>query len=256
VIPEHDVHATESTKPNPATAEITRDFPPAIDTDRVMHYSEAPGLQQAWEAMNASFTSMWDHRDPAAPNPVVDTYIASELCLPRGPQWNEAVVGILLAENMWFRDVPNYNGSSDLLFPAESIVGDVSAFIRHQARREHRTLVPIWSHRVGGRRLVSLDMPVGESGIRLHDLVASGTDPQDMVTALLPEDPRLASALETMEPEERAVALAWASWKVASWEEAALLAGVDNPAAMGERVRRKLKRLGRKLTTQEPGGAQ
>lgn len=99
-------------------------------------------------------------------------------------------------------------------------------------------------------------MPVGESGIRVHDLVADGADPQDVVTALLPEDPRLAAVLEGMEPEERAVALAWASWNVASWEEAALLAGVDNPAVMGERVRRKLKGLGRKLTAQERGGAQ
>ena len=252
--PEHDVHATESTKPQPATTGVMWCLPAATGVDGFDHYSEAPGLQQAWEAMNASFTSLWEHRDPAAPNPVVDTYVAGELCLPRGPKWNEAVVGILLADNMWFRDVPDYGGG-DTLFPAESIVGDVSAFIRHEARREHRALVPIWSHRVGGRRLVSLDMPVGEGGLRLHDLVASGADPQDVVTALLPEDPRLATALEAMEPEERAVALAWASWKVASWEEAALLAGADNPAAMGERVRRKLKRLGRKLTTQDPGGA-
>lgn len=236
--------------------------PPAATTSNATrtavftsHYTEAPGLMPALRARDASHwrqhvNTALARRDEAE----LDNYIAAELRLPRGPQWDEAIVSVLQDGNeRWFRKIPEQLAGEDTGFPlAHSLVEDVSTFVRHQARREHRVLVPVWSHRVGGRRLVSLDMQVGESGIRLHDLVAGGVDPQQAVTGLLPEDPRLAAVLEALEPGERAVALAWASWNVAGWEEAALLTGATDPAAMGERVRRKLKRLGRALGAQQP----
>ncbi|MFD7556416.1 hypothetical protein ACFV9E_17995 [Streptomyces sp. NPDC059835] len=54
----------------------------------------------------------------------------------------------------------------------------------------------------------------------------------------------MGAVLSTLTPEELKVALAWAHWQVTTWTEAAALIGATDPVAFGERVRRKLKRLG------------
>ena len=56
---------------------------------------------------------------------------------------------------------------------------------------------------------------------------------------------RVDAVLRGLTPEERSVALAWARTGD-SWEDAAADAGL--PASHGERVRRKLKRLGAQHT--------
>jgi hypothetical protein len=58
-----------------------------------------------------------------------------------------------------------------------------------------------------------------------------------------PDEARLAAILRALRPDERAVALAWTHPGVATWKEAALQAGATVPAAMGERVRRKVRCL-------------
>jgi hypothetical protein len=52
--------------------------------------------------------------------------------------------------------------------------------------------------------------------------------------------------LEQLDDSERKVALLSASEPGTTWTEAAALAGASNPEAYGERVRRKLHRLGKR----------
>ncbi|MCQ4045836.1 hypothetical protein ACFOSC_27840 [Streptantibioticus rubrisoli] len=65
-------------------------------------------------------------------------------------------------------------------------------------------------------------------------------------------DPRLDRVFRGLAPAEEAVALVWADGGT-SWEGAALDTGL--PAAYGERVRRKLKRLGERCTARTVAAA-
>lgn len=126
----------------------------------------------------------------------------------------------------------------------------------------HRQLAPLWERKVQGQRLRSLDFGLG-SDWTLHDLVASGPDPYEALFGTLPDDPRLATVLARLTHAERAVALAWAHQSVTNWAQAAAdaialapdqfiqFAGLT-PAALGKRVRRKLKRLGTAQQTARP----
>ncbi|MFD5815615.1 hypothetical protein [Streptomyces sp. NPDC127038] len=227
---------------------------------------QPPSFNAAWEALYASAgrsvdNRAWSEYDEfsnqsirALNAAIVTEYVRTELCLPQGPQWNEAAATALHApQSRWWYQIDDDGSGYSQVNTAAPAYQDVSREIRRQARREHRLLVPIWSHRVGGRRLVSLDLPLGDDGSTLHDLVRGGLDPQEVATGAYLDDPRLAAILEALEPMERLVALTWASWKVGSWEEAAALAGAPCPASVGERVRRKLKRLGRRHTTNGAG---
>ncbi|MFI5876613.1 hypothetical protein ACIBAH_30005 [Streptomyces sp. NPDC051445] len=129
-------------------------------------------------------------------------------------------------------------------------------------REIHRQLTPLWRRRCAGERLLSLDVPVLANGLTLADFVAGGPDPADILTGMLPEDPRVLAVLEQMFPIERAVALAWSRSGTLSWTEAAatVLALTSqahvqggNAEALGERVRRKLKRLGRRASHSRDG---
>ncbi|MFF1678805.1 hypothetical protein ACFVYG_22540 [Streptomyces sp. NPDC058256] len=149
----------------------------------------------------------------------------------RGAKWGEAVSTALMGD--WVD--PLLHGGK--MGPAA--IDD----LRAEARTVHRQLTPLWRRRAGGSRVLLLDTPLGD-GLTLYDLVASSPDPQDLVHGTLPDDARLANILKTLLPAERTVTLLWAHPAVATWTEAALLARAPNPAAFGERVRRKLKRLG------------
>ncbi|MFF4402786.1 hypothetical protein [Streptomyces sp. NPDC001480] len=71
---------------------------------------------------------------------------------------------------------------------------------------------------------------------------------EDLVFETAFEDPRVDAVLRGLTENERRVAMAWAHPSTASWTEAARFAGVSDPEAFGERVRRKLKRLGTEYT--------
>ncbi|WP_198351818.1 hypothetical protein [Streptomyces typhae] len=117
------------------------------------------------------------------------------------------------------------------------------ADLRAQARTIHQQLRPLWRRRAGGSRVVLLDTPLGHE-VTLYDLVAGSPTPPELALGALPDDPRLTAVLNALTPAERRVALAWAHPAVATWAEAALAAGAADPVKAGERVRRKLKRLG------------
>ena len=80
--------------------------------------------------------------------------------------------------------------------------------------------------------------------VPLGDLVA---DPR--AAEMLPEtfwsDERIARVLSGLSTDEHRVAITYTTIEHSSWEAAAALAGM--PAAFGERVRRKLQRLGKRF---------
>jgi hypothetical protein len=62
------------------------------------------------------------------------------------------------------------------------------------------------------------------------------------------DDPRVDAVLAKLTVEERRVAMAWACRCTDTWPQAARFVGAIDPEAFGERVRRKLKRLGTEYT--------
>jgi hypothetical protein len=114
--------------------------------------------------------------------------------------------------------------------------------LRRHAKAEHRHLKPLWKRKVGGRLWRSLDEPAGD-GTTLRDVVTDHRRPEDSVFYGELEDPRVLAVLRSLKPAEAAVAAAYSSSRM-TWAEAAAEAGVSDPAGFGERVRRKLKRLG------------
>ncbi|MGW0538627.1 hypothetical protein [Streptomyces sp. NPDC003032] len=152
------------------------------------------------------------------------------LGLRTGNLWREAVSTVLLG------DWAEHRGT-------EVYVHCSIADLRAQARVIHQQLRPLWRRRANGSRVLSLDTPLGNN-LTLYDLVAGSPTPPELALGALPDDPRLIVVLNALTPAERRVALAWAQPAVATWTEAALAAGAADPVKVGERVRRKLKRLG------------
>jgi hypothetical protein len=153
------------------------------------------------------------------------------LCLPVSERWREAVSTALLGN--WMN--PLFCGQ--LLKPHE-----VVSQLRAEAREFHRQAVPLWRRRSNGRRVLLLDTPMGEN-VSLYDLLASRTAVPEEAIGFVPADARLAALLRALHPTEREVVQAWADPGIGTWAEAALHAGVADPEVVGERVRRKVKRL-------------
>ncbi|MFF0385398.1 hypothetical protein [Streptomyces sp. NPDC004286] len=180
---------------------------------------------------------------------LIEKFMAVDLGLWRGARWQEPVTTALLGD--W----------ASTLYTHGTIRRGALSRLMREVREIHRQLTPLWRRRCAGERLLSLDVPVLENGLTLADLVAGGPDPADILTGMLPDDSRVLAVLEQMFPIERAVALAWSRSGTSSWTEAAAMvlaltsqAYVQGDAeALGERVRRKLKRLGRRARHSRDG---
>ncbi|ARH93614.1 hypothetical protein [Streptomyces sp. MOE7] len=184
---------------------------------------------------------------------LIEQFMAVDLGLWRGARWQEPVTTALLGD--W----------AGTLYTHGTIRRGALSVLMREVREVHRQLTPLWRRRCSGERLLSLDVPVLENGLTLADLVAGGPDPAEVLTGMLPDDPRVLAVLEQMFTIERAVALAWSRSGTSSWTEAAAkvlaLTSQATPQsyvegdaeALGERVRRKLKRLGRHAR-HSPGG--
>lgn len=170
-----------------------------------------------------------------AENPL-DEFTRRHLVLPRGPKWQEAVSSAVLDD--WTLAMSGGGTSIDDAFVP---------VIKDDVRRIHRQLVPLWRRRIRGSRVLMLEAPLGEE-LTLLDLVAGELRMDDLIFETAFDDPRLASVLAGLTEAERAVAMAWAHPAIGTWTEAARFAGAAEPCACGERVRRKLKRLGAKHT--------
>ncbi|MFB7277184.1 hypothetical protein ACFCZV_08750 [Streptomyces hydrogenans] len=180
----------------------------------------------------------------------IDRFSSRALGLRQGPKWREAVSTALLSR--W--EVRVMNAPVDISLLAE---------LRTEAKAIHRQLTPLWKRKVRGSRLRLLDALMShETSMTLYDVLA-GSPARDLLNGAVPDDPRIASVLSCLDPVEHAVALAWAEQPTGSWAEAAVdvismdpvrFAGLD-PAALGERVRRKLKRLGTQRAIRNSAGA-
>lgn len=123
--------------------------------------------------------------------------------------------------------------------------GALSVFLA-EASVINQQLTPIWGHKANREYVRLLDAPLGQHGMTLYD-VLSGQPTIDLSFAGF-EDPRLIEILETLSPDERAVAMWRSRHGITSWPEAAMAAGVPEPEVVGERVRRKVKRLAARIT--------
>lgn len=173
-----------------------------------------------------------------------------------GPRWQEAVE-TALAGDRW----------RELQLSGEPVPGALD-MLRADARAIHRQLLPIQRRKVSGQRLLSLDFALGD-GLIVYDVLHGGPDPQEALCGILPDHPKINEVLSQLDVLERAVAVAYANPKtMPTWTEAAAEAVAMTPvqspgidvAALGERVRRKLQRLGKRHAAQEsmplasPGG--
>ncbi|MFE9427743.1 hypothetical protein ACFYNO_32825 [Kitasatospora sp. NPDC006697] len=165
----------------------------------------------------------------------VDAFSRDWLGLSDPARWREAVENALLGD--WVQHL----GRGLLRDP------DLLGLLHRHTRIEHRHLQPLWERRVRGRRLRLLQDPVAE-GLVLADLIADPRRFEDTIFAAELADSRLAAVLSGLAPVEAAVAAAYAADPKASWTEAAAAAGHPAPEAFGDRVRRKLKRLGERHT--------
>lgn len=187
------------------------------------------------QALNARQAALLDD------TPQIDAFTSDVLGLWSG--WRESVSTALLGD--W----------ASPLLSSGSLAPTALDCLRTEARILHRQLTPMSRRRVAGERLWSLDFRIIDD-LTTYDLISGGPDPYEVLTGTLPDDPRVTSVLAQLRPIEHAVAMTWASTRVTSWAEAAAdVIALDpaqfatcDPRALGERVRTKLIRLGKRHT--------
>ncbi|RPE26690.1 biotin-dependent enzyme [Streptomyces sp. Ag109_O5-1] len=244
-VPETEVRDAETSGRNPFGHDAFHfgDRPLAVTTDSYtyMPYPEAitPAVSAALRARDFALQipepSEGLLRQGGTSNPL-DDFLQRHLVLHGGPKWREAA-STALAED-WFVELPE-SRTIDETF-VRSIKPDVQTI--------HRQLMPVWEHKVSRLRVLQLEAPLGGSGLTLLDVVAGELRMEDLVFETAFDDPRVDAVLRGLTEDERRVAMAWAHPYADTWTEAARLAGAADPEAFGERVRRKLKRLGDRYT--------
>ncbi|MET9219055.1 hypothetical protein ABZX65_09880 [Streptomyces sp. NPDC003300] len=213
---------------------ITGTYPPRAaltPRERAMFAYVATMQARCWYWQGDPLASLLTGREAAVcgHDDAVDYVARSTLGFSqaKAASWREAVSTALLGD--W---VP--------LLGEEDASLIVPRHVKREASRVHRQLKPLWEHQAGGRRVALLNTPIAD-GLTLGDLVAAKTRPD---ADLLPE---IETILMELGADELDVALAWArDPAIRSWAEAARSTGAPNPEKLGERVRRKLRRLGDK----------
>ncbi|MCF2131018.1 hypothetical protein L1I79_32030 [Strepomyces sp. STD 3.1] len=114
--------------------------------------------------------------------------------------------------------------------------------LRNRVWRIHADLQPIWTRRTSRSRVLLLDTPLG-ADLTLYDLLAASPSSAGIAAGEEPDDARLGALLRALDEVDRTVVLAWMHPGVATWADAALLAGTPKPEVYGERVRRRVRRL-------------
>ncbi|MDF3300149.1 hypothetical protein [Streptomyces tropicalis] len=120
----------------------------------------------------------------------------------------------------------------------DSALGQLKA----EARTVHRQLVPVWRRRTRHGRVLSLDADLSD-GLSLHDLLAVDVDYLSYTVGGVFEDERLNGILRALSEDERQVVFALALGEGTTWAEAAATVGATDAKALGDRVRRKTRRL-------------
>ncbi|WP_438297694.1 hypothetical protein [Streptomyces sp. HUAS TT7] len=170
----------------------------------------------------------------------IDAFSRDWLGLSQPERWRGAVEMALLGD--WVHTLGR--GCAD----DPSILG----LLRQHTDAEHRALLPLWERRVRGKRTALLSQSAGTAWT-VEDLLVEHRTPESEVLAAELADSRLVVVIRGLAPEEASTARVWAS-TAQTWDQAALAAGC--PAAHGERVRRKLKRLGDRHTARSAAAAQ
>ncbi|XVV08186.1 hypothetical protein ACQP2X_25385 [Actinoplanes sp. CA-131856] len=160
---------------------------------------------------------------------------------PNGQPHVEAAKEALL-EDAWMKAAPE----------------NVKKVLFKRIRELHRNHRLIGDTKLRHRHVVSLHAPLGQEGsdsdvvLTLAEALADPRSSEDLVLGS-PEfrDPRIDRVLDKLKPGEREVADLYAVHDGMTWDLAAAAAG--QPPAFGERVRRKLDRLGKDFTSRQPG---
>jgi hypothetical protein len=166
-------------------------------------------------------------------NVPVARFIKTWLGLRVSPERIEAVSAALLEEG-WDVGIPDD--------PAYLITD-----LRKRTARQARVLRPIWETQLNHQTIGMLDEPVRTNNgmlLTIADLVPGARPIEDLVLASEWEEQRLRRVLDRLKPDELRVTNIYAQRSELTWAEAARIAGAADPAAVGERIRRKLKRLG------------
>jgi hypothetical protein len=119
--------------------------------------------------------------------------------------------------------------------------------LRNRTARQARALRPIWETRLNYQTIGRLDHTITTSNgalLTVADMVPDPQTTEDLALAGEYEEQRLRRVLSRLKPDELHVTNVYAGRSELTWTEAARLAGAEDPAAMGDRVRRKLRRLG------------
>ncbi|MGI5456409.1 hypothetical protein ACQEWB_25230 [Streptomyces sp. CA-249302] len=159
----------------------------------------------------------------------VDEFSRIWLGVNHPERWRDAVEMALLGE--WVKSL----GRGTLRDPA------VVDLLKSHTQIEHRHLQPLWERKVNGRRTSLLSRPVG-GDLTVRDLLVEHRTPETEVLHNEHES-RVNTVLHGLAPDEAIVATRWAEAPDLSWQQAAL--SEQFPETFGERVRRKLKRLGK-----------
>ncbi|MFH8701337.1 hypothetical protein [Streptomyces chartreusis] len=160
----------------------------------------------------------------------VEDFAAKTLVVPRSERWREAVSTALMG-NAWCEPLAR---SGHLPLSALGL-------LKAEARTLHRQLVPIWRRGPRHGKVLSLEADLG--GISLGEVIGVEVDYLTHFADGEFDDERLNTVLRCLTPNERNVVITYALGGPINWTEAGVSAGVADPAAFGERVRRKLKRL-------------
>ncbi|MFJ7242651.1 hypothetical protein ACIQWB_36775 [Streptomyces olivaceus] len=154
------------------------------------------------------------------------------LALPWSARWLEATSTALLGN--W----------ADPLVQQQVLTPQAVSVLRAEARTIHRQLAPLWRRRTSHGRVLSLDADLGD-GYCLYDLLTAQPSPHPDAAALatLIDDKRAASVLRALTALHCRVVLARAAGDSTTWTEAAAAVGANDPAALGNQVRRRVNRL-------------
>lgn len=160
----------------------------------------------------------------------VDEFSRTWLNLGRPQAWRTAVEMALLGD--WVKALGRHlRGDAEIM-----------ELLHRHTEREHRFLQPLWERKTGGRTVRLLEDAVA-SGVSLRDVITDSRRPEDSLMREEMEDFRILAVLADLAPAERAVAMAYGTQRM-TWSQAAALGGAGDPDAFGNRVRRKLRRLG------------
>ncbi|MEU6927347.1 hypothetical protein [Streptomyces sp. NPDC046631] len=188
-----------------------------------------PSLARPYEAQDAALIAR--NAVLEGDSDTVDAFSRNVLGLKHPTRWREAVEMALLGD--WVA----------LLGTGTATKPYIRNLLRRHAAVQHHYLQPVWEGRIKGERTVLLAQPVDEARTIADLLVEYRTPEQDLLSK--ERDIGVSKVLKHLSAEELALALAW-SEHGGPWPEVAK--ELSQERKFGEKVRRKLNRLGDRHT--------